>query len=340
MRRLCQMKKLLAILFAGSISGQAAQSFFSELKYQHADAPLSLTSESSGHDLDSYTSKFGYRRSYGAWTSEASLNLIRSDYRNIVLKNRAQQPFGLSHARPVESSFDLTQSFDRGPRGSSLNVFTYLSQSPYATQGFRLNHYESFYNKSTVVGLTLGALKQRAPEDFFVDKDFVVKARPQRIHAVEVSPYVEQSLSERYKIRLKGLYAQRREERPPQWGVRLLQAFAFTDRLFSQFELGYLRESHRTGLKNERGYFDARFLKIQGSWEIVYDVVGTLSYGLVSEVENDPRSKTKVRIGSDQYALAFNYEIAGLKIKNEASYYATNSTTRGYSFLGGIEWPW
>lgn len=325
--------------FVGSAEVWAATSLIFESKYTHVKQPLRLSSNSNGHDLSTLSAKSGIRSDLGPnLSSEFSLSLVHADYRNLQLKDRGQNPKPINNPRPYTKNFEGSLSWNQGPRGSSLGLFSNLGLDIYATQGFSIGYFESFYNKSSVLGFTYTGLRQKAPEDFFIDKDFQIKARPQRIHAQELSSYFEQSFTEDYKARLSLNAGERKEERPYFYGAKLRQALAFSDQVFSQLELGFIRESRRDRLKNERGYFEAKFLKISGSFEIFYDFILSPAYTLMVEHERDPRSNTKMRIGSDQYSLGASYDLSSYTLRSEVQYYATNSSSQGYSIQGTVQW--
>ncbi len=337
--RMCSFV-LPTFLLAGIASAESSYTIVSEFDSSVVREPLALTSQSTGEQSRTYSASLGFKLNglEQYYTAQTLLKTTRPDYSTTVLHNSSMVPQSMSNPNDLEYNIDFQLGWSKGPRGISFGYISGINESPYKLDFGSLRYFESFYEKSTILEIELRMLSQKSPDDFFVDRDFKVKERPQRIHASEAILGWEQIISEKYKLRLQARAGQRKEDRPPQFGYSLGQAYAFSDQFFAKLNLEHVQESRNASLQNERGYFSASSARAEFTIEPIYDFLLSASYALGVEFEEDPRVNSKTRIGSDQYGLGARYSTGAFVFDLSGNYTVTNSPTRSLSIKGGLQW--
>jgi hypothetical protein len=282
------------------------------------------------------------------FTLSSALTTTQPDYSNylVIQKNGAQIPLSQllaggssgSGSSGTELSAAASMAWDSGPRSASLSWLGNVNSSPFAVQALTASYTEGFYEKTTLLGARASAYTARQPDSFYIDTAFVTRERPQLIHGNELAVFVDQVLTERCKVGAELSTADREEDRPRNVGGVLRGAYAFTDRVFGQLALTRIDELRSQPLLDERGYFTLSAAELSLTYEPWVDVLISPSYGWVLEDENDPRTGSEVRVGSDQYGLGLRYRRGAWDFELKSAYRATNTDLTDVMLGGGVTW--
>ena len=302
----------------GSLLGQTQVSLFSQT--------LQYKAEGIGHGL----------------TVLSAITTTQPDYSNYLVTQRDGTTVPLSQAlggNPLsELSASAGISWDAGPHSAQVSWLGNLNSSPFAVQAVSASYAEGFYEKTTLIGAHVTAYTAAQPDSFYIDTDFVTRERPQLIHGNEVAATCDQVLSERFKAGLELSTADREEDRPRNIGAVLRSAYAATDRLFARLALTRIDELRSQPLLDERGYFTLSAAEFSLTYEPWVDVLISPSYAWVIEDEDDPRTGSQVRVGSDQYGLDLRYRRGGWDFDLKSAYRATNTNLTDVVLGGGVTW--
>jgi hypothetical protein len=274
------------------------------------------------------------------FTISGSMTRAEPDYSGylVTLHDGSEVPLSSQAGTAEEYSASSHLSWNQGAHSASLGWTGNVDPSPFWQQSVDLSYTETFFNKTTAVGVKASAGTLKQPVDYFVDLNFVTEQRPMLIHANSFSVIADQVITERYKIEAEADTGDREEDRPRNLGASLRQTYALTDRLFARLDLSRIAELHSEPLLNERGYF--RLTSAEGflTWEPVIDFLATCSYGYVVENESDPRTGREVQVGSDQFGLGLRYRRGAWSYQTKAAYRVSNTAIHDSFVEGGLEW--
>lgn len=329
---------MLCSASAGALTSQAYTSMQVEVKRGALDIfdlnrryGVNTLSEIVGYRVD------GIARHY---SMDVAFTLTQPDYSSVLIRDNQQNEKLLSELVRVRNELSVSAGaeYQQGADAASLRWVGSISESPFAFQSVEANYRRSFFNRSTALGVAATYLSQRAPESYYLDSNFVIRRRPTTINGVELRVSGEQTISEKWKIGLEAGASQRIEERPPHLAFVLKQAYALTDRLFVNLQVGYATELRSVPLKDERGYFRNVGGQVGLTVEPWYDVLISAGYGLLVEDEEDPRTGRWVQVAGDQYAVGVRYRLARFEIRLDAAYVRTNTRVENLRGSGGVRW--
>ncbi|MCB0405420.1 MAG: hypothetical protein KDD51_11595 [Bdellovibrionales bacterium] len=330
-----------AILISRSVLAWTSQAFTS-MEVDVKRGALDIFDLNRSYGVSTLSEIVGYRTEGIAshFNAEVALTFSQPDYSSVLIRDKNQNEKLLSEMVSArnELSAAVGAEYQRGADSASLKWSGSLTQSPFAFQSFLASYRRSFFNRSTVVGVSGVYLLQHAPESYYLDSDFNTRNRPTRINGVEAQVTGEQSLSTRWKVAAELAASQRLEERPPNLRVVLRQAYAVSNRVFVSMQFDYASELRSVPLKDERGYFRNLGGQVGLTVEPWYDFLVTAAYGLLVEDEEDPRSGRWVQVAGDQYALGLRYRLARLEFRIEAAYVRTNTKVDAVRASGGVRW--
>lgn len=274
------------------------------------------------------------------FSTQAEIAIVQPDYSSVLVRNQkgAQLPLSLTMGNQTEFLLDLSADWARGSDRASLGWKGSLGESPFASHLLHAAYTRSFFSQTSSLGIEGSYLSQAQPSSFFIDRDFQNKARPTLIHAYEAAFLYEQTLTENWKMRNRMGVSRRLEERPLNYFISTQQAYALSDRLFANLKLNYADELRSQPLLNERGYFRAYGATLGLHAELFYDLLVSLSYGILFERERDPRSAREIEVASDQYGFGVHYSLSKMTLNAEAGYVVTNTNIKHLSVSGGATW--
>ncbi len=275
----------------------------------------------------------------GHYFVESGVTLTHPDYSSVTLVDATGKSRLLSGdvRGTVEPTAEVTAGYAKGSHSVQVGWRGALTDTPFASQLLRATVAESFFAQTTTLGLSLAYLGQAQPDSFFLDKDFLLKLRPNRVHAYEANVSWDQTLTENWKGRLQAGVSQRVEERPLGLSLIARQRVALGDRLFAGLD-GIYAEEPGGDLKNERGYFQQFGVTASISAEPIYDFLVTVSYGVLWERERDPRDLSHVQVAADSYALALAFPFQNLEAQTSGRYVVTNTGIKSVSLTGSLLW--
>ena len=343
MRTHLQWICLIAGLSASQSYAQSQTiSLGSEYRSVQGSLNPSLLLNGPGNSINEMRSVLGYKVEdfVQALTLSGSLVHVMPDYSGYLLTTRTGGQTPLSQQFTLRNEFlgSAFLTWASGPVIASLGWSGSLSPSPFYMQSVALRTSYSFYNKTSTIGTQLLWSAQDQPLSYYIDTDFITRARPKTLHSTAVAAFWEQILTERWKSSVQFTGGTRIEDRPPNLGVSVRQGYAMLDRLFSQLAFSTARELTTIALKDDRGYFSMSAVESSLTYEPWIDFLVTASYAIVAEYESNPNTQNSIQVGSDQFGLAFNYRTHGWGFDLKSSYHITNTQLHSLSVSGGLTW--
>jgi hypothetical protein len=292
---------------------------------------LSQTRETLGYKLEDVFQNF---------TVSGTVVNAAPDYSQYLVISKTGNPEPLSNLVQTGNEFSASfaTTYAKSSTLATLGWNGSLNQSPFAAQTFNAAAIEGFYNKSTLLGVSLIYGFQDQPESYYIDSDFHSQARPVLLHSLILGTNWDQILTERWKLSLSLSTGTRYEDRPRNIGLSLKQAYALSDRIFCQFTLSDIQELHSEPLKDERGYFSIHTAQLDVTFEPWIDFLITPSYAYVIEGENNPDPGSLFQIGSDQVGLSLGYRKNRLGLNLKTAYRRTNTSLSDLFLDGGVTW--
>jgi hypothetical protein len=302
----------------------------------------SLTGPASGR-ISSNSENFGYRIQglLSQLTLSGGVTLTQPDYSNYLLRDALGQNRSLSASQVNLTEIVGVQSFEWSGGAHTTNLFWSgsLNQSPFSYQSGTASYQISLFEKATLIGVRATYLRQEQPADYFINnRTFQNQARPRVIHASEFVGTYEQLLTDRWKMYFDLSTAYRMEERPRNVGITLGQGYALTSHVTLQAKAARFMELRSDPLLNERGYFSLTSGELALTFEPIYDLLITTSYGLLVEREFEPSTGAETQVATDQFGLGVRYPIRNIELRLQGSLGLTNTTYQILNFAGGLTW--
>ncbi|MDZ4678166.1 MAG: hypothetical protein SGI74_11740 [Oligoflexia bacterium] len=270
----------------------------------------------------------------------SSVTVLQPDYSSYIVRDRQGNERRLSEIgkkRTQEYQGMAHLTLATSSHSANLRVTSSLSDSPFKMQKIDLSFEEGFFNKSTLLGVEYSYQQQVQPLSYFIDRDLATKARAVTINTSSIALYYEQIISKKMKNLVKTTSTQRLGERPRNFGIEDRLGYALTRHIYLQGMAGYISEDEQSALHDERGYFNLAKGELAVTYEPIYDLLLSVSYGLLIESEYEPRTDTKTKVGTDQYGLGFQYSYGDWRFQLTGAYYVAQIANGG-SVLGGITW--
>ena len=319
-----------------------SQTFYTSVEADVRNGALDVSDLGRKFNVSAFSQQLGYRidNLAGPLSVQGFITSSQPDYSSVLIQDAQGQskPLSESSTTLVEWSSELSADLSLGTHLLSVTLGGTLSESPFTQSRASISYTRSFFNQTTAVSLSATYLNQAQPKSFYFDSNFRLLQRPLNIYGNELVLSADQVFTENWKGRWSLTTAERQNERPRNWGTSVVQAYALTDRLFSELRLNYATEGRSQTLLNERGYFDQWGFKTQLSYEPIYDLLLSVSYGQVIERESDPRDGTVLQVASDQYGIGVSYQFPTLLISLSTGYIESNTNIYNYTFNGGLTW--
>ena len=270
---------------------------------------------------------------------KAQLDQAFVDYATQEFRNANMQTIRVQeNPERTEYTGSVTAEYEHDFLTSRFSLTTNLGNVLFPVRGAAVGQSFSFYNQATQIDWDYQWIEQTRPDDFFINRQLRTQKRSRTIETQRLSLGAEQTLSERYKVRLESLYQHKINERPPAFGFSLKQAYALSSALFFQLEGSRYFENKNSSLLNERGRFSAWVAKASMTTEPFVDWLLTLSYGLTLEQESFPDTGIVEQLGSDQYSMGVKYSWRTYSADIKGSVIRTNINTQSAQLEGGLTW--
>jgi hypothetical protein len=271
---------------------------------------------------------------------KASVNSKRSDYSSTILRDR------LGNQTKLGDSFDGLETssetgLDFSARGHMANIDygRMLSRSPYPYDAWNAGYSYGFFAGTTTVGGNYSSTRLSVPRSFYIDpRDFVTRKRPESLTSQRLEVFLEQVLSETWKLHVRGFQGVRFEDRPKHLGTELRLGHAISDRWFARLDLGTLREGRNQTLKDERGYFSLYWAEVEASFEPIYDLTLSAAFGTTIERESIPYALVTRQVGSDNYGLKASYRGGPWTATIAGALARSNTDFRSRSITAELAW--
>lgn len=276
----------------------------------------------------------------GHWSLQGALSRVAADYDTIQVRDRNGNLGPLSTQASGQGEYLLQAGlqWNKGDDKLGASGTATLSSSPFPAQSGSAFYERALASQTSRIRLQGSWAKQGQPVDYYTDSNFSTQQRPVEVNASALRLSLEQLMSERWKVGFEVSTGIRIEDRPRNWGAEIKQAYALTDYWFIQLRGGGAFEPQNQNLKNERGYFDIAYGELQATYEPIYDLLITLSYGLVVEHEALPVARSTSQVGSDQFGMEVSYRWGEFDFRLLGSYRLTNLPSRDLGISGEVAW--
>jgi hypothetical protein len=194
--------------------------------------------------------------------------------------------------------------------------------NPYQKRGALASYEYYFLRKTTILGGDFIYFEQKSPLTYYQNSNFQMRPKRTLSYGQKETLRLEQILSANSKIKLSVFRGQKKHERPSHLGGEISLSNAFQKRWYFLLNSYTISENTSEPLLDDRGYYKSYGGSLQTTYEITYDLLCSLTYGLDVEEENDPRNRFKQRSGTDSYGIGVKY------IKNIYSYRILAETSK------------
>ncbi|MBF0361869.1 MAG: hypothetical protein HQK49_12705 [Oligoflexia bacterium] len=268
------------------------------------------------------------------------LSIEKPYYDEQIIMNENGQKKSLSELesnRVVPSLSNTLEYIDKNQL-ISTTISSTLNKSPYRQLSGTFGYTHFFFLRTTEIGIEASYLQQKQPRTFFINNDFRLEQRPETIYANQLKIFWEQILSSDFKVKTEIQSSERKKERPRNFGAEVSLALFLSDRLFSIFKGNYITEGKSQTLHDERGYFSLYGADLQITYEPIYDLFVSSTYGICIEEEKDTRSNFRQWVGTDTYGLGGKYIMTKISLYFLGSFSNSNTGSNDINLSGGISW--
>ena len=264
----------------------------------------------------------------------------KNDYSNYILRDRFGRETFLSESfSSSENNLEAGLDFARGPHLAAITHSRSVGATPFPYHSNNISYSISPWNGSTQFGLGFSSSRQEQPANFYIDpRDFRNRVRPRSLTSQREDLFYEQTITEKLKSRATIFRGNRFEDRPTHFGGELRLAYALLDNLALRLDSGLLRERRNETLRDDRGYFSARWAELQAGYEPFLDLIFTIAIGTTIEHEDRPWDKVRRQVGSDSLGLKTSYRQANWLASLSANATRTNTSYRNRALSGDFTW--
>lgn len=278
------------------------------------------------------------------WTISSSVKLSKLDSSQLTTKGAKGQDI-LLDAKDNQTTSVLSAgvTYNKGIATSTMMAGQSVDSSVYQTRTFSLESLWTLNSMTTNLGIQFSRLESDRPQNYFFDNFFSDASlrwqlRPNRITRDRWTGSVEQIWNDNYKTRTELWYQQRNQERPQAAGLEIKNGYSLNSRQVLRADIGTASEDRRQTLLDERGYFQMNWLEAAYSQGLTYNFWLTVSYGMLQEIESEPRSGRKTQMGSDIYGLKALYSGRGWKASIKWESLESNNDFKSQQMQGALEW--
>lgn len=273
-------------------------------------------------------------------TAQASVVAVKPDYSQFLIRERSGtvRPLMAGREAPMEYQAGAAVSFSKGPWLASADHAGSANQTPLPFRSTKVAAEYGLWERGTVFGFSLLHRVDQRPEIFFIDRDYVNRSRPVTLTSQIFEASYEQVLSERAKILILARNGQRFEDRPQNYGAEARAFYSLSDRWGIKAAAGRIEEESSSRLRDEQGRFRVTWGELEATYEPIYGLLLSGSYGQVVEDEDDRMDGRSLRYGTDLYALLARYRTrkATFQALVRTGFSNTGATMNTYS--GGVTW--
>ncbi len=272
---------------------------------------------------------------FGPFQNYFNLRADQVDYSDYIIIDQFAAESRLSDIVDHDLEYYVDNTFEYSKYGLTVGIslFGHVSESPFKTRGAALRITQDFYNKTSTIGGELTLSRTDMPINFSATDQ-----RPTHIDLDYTKIFYQQVLGPSSKVRLNLITGRRKQDRPRNYGVIGEYGHAISDALYSQLKLAYIKESQRSELLDERGYFSLASAQLLLTYEPVYDLLLSASYSLCRETEDDPRTHNRNQVGVDTYGMGIRYLLNEFEVEVMGALGRSNTLAKDYSLAGGIKW--
>lgn len=278
------------------------------------------------------------------WTISTSAKLSKLDPSQLTTKgSKGQNVLWDAKNNQTTSILSAGVSYSKGISTSTLKAGQSFDSSVYQTRTFSLESLLTLNSMTTNLGLQFSRNETDRPtnyyfDNFFSDASLKWQLRPNRITRNRWTGSVEQIWNDNYKTKTELWYQPQNQERPQAAGIEIKNGYSLNSRQVLRADIGTASEDRRQALLDERGYFQMNWLETAFSQGLTYNFWLTASYGLLQEIESEPRSSRKTQIGSDIYGLKALYSGRGWNASVKWESLESNNDFKSQQMQGALEW--
>lgn len=256
----------------------------------------------------------------------------------INLENNISVPIG-NESSVFNNSFQLSSTYTIDDLSYSANISMPLNKEYFYSRSYGLGIEKSFYNRSTLVGATFSNNRMWSPQSYFTDPVTFKKKQTPLINSNNYySLYLDQTLSQKDKMRVTFGHQEKNKIRPAHYLAALKYGHAFENGFFVKLGHSYVFEEKSDALFDSTGYLNNHNTSVEVSYEVNYDLLVSASYDLIVENGEDPRFDSEFRVGVDQYGLGLSYELSDYLLNIQASLVNSNTDVNIVNVSGGVSW--
>lgn len=330
---------LIPILFSGKALA-FSQKLSSEFEVKNTRQPLGVFGIERSSKVKNQNLQLGYEaegiKKY--YYSSLFFTANDPDYTDLKIVNEEGNEEPLTGTSALETKVSATFGIQKNTHNFNIGINSFIDDAPYKDKGISFTFEESFYNRTTIFGLNASFTKYYRPTSYYLAQDYQLIKRPSEVNGNTSSIYLIQALSDRIKIRVDAVTAQRIEERPRNIGLKIKSGFVLSDILYGKLSAGHIRELKSMDLKNDRGYFQVTESEAELIFEPVFDLLLAFSYQLAIEREDNPGTGEILQVGTDSFGLGANYLMGKTELYSKMLYSKTNSKTEDVVFNMGMSW--
>jgi hypothetical protein len=270
----------------------------------------------------------------------AAATRAKNDYSNYILRDRFGRETFLSKSfNTDEKNLDSGLDFTRGAHLASFTHSRSVGATPFPYHSNTISYALSLWNGASQAGAAFSSSRQEQPANFYIDpRNFRNRERARSLTSQREELFYEQTITEKFKSRATLFHGNRFEDRPTHLGGELRLAYALLDNLALRLDSGLLRESRKEVLRDDRGYFSARWAELQVGYEPALDLVVTVALGTTIEHEDTPWDNIRRQVGSDSFGTKLSYRRGSWLANLAANSSITNTSYRNRSFSGEFTW--
>jgi hypothetical protein len=270
----------------------------------------------------------------------SEFKLERLDYSTYTIRQLGGNEISLKELGQDENELFFTQraNWQKGRHEIDLSLFGHLTPSPFRQRGGTFLYGHKLNQSLSKIYISGLYFTQQMPFNSYIDHQFQEQVRARKVIGQQLELGVEQILSEKNKIKLNTFLGEKKNERPPHWGVGGEYAHGLRDDLFAKAKMSYIKERKDQKLLDERGYFDYLRTGFSLTYEPVFDLLLSGSYSFLRERESDPRLDSAIQVGSDTFGLGVEALFNGWTMLIKGSYSLTNTDESTQYYVGGVRW--
>ncbi len=278
------------------------------------------------------------------WTVLATVKMTTLDSSQLDVKSASGKDVHLDESKNQTTTVGTGGfTFSNGTYQSTLKYGSSLDSSLFQTRNLTFENNYNLNSQTTSLGLLFSKAENDRPENYFFDNYFSDgslnwKPRPTRVTKNKWQGSVDQLWNDNYKTRTELFYLERNQVRPQSAGLIFKNSYSFNSRQIGRVDLGTAADDKSQDLLDERGYFQMNWIESSWTQAINFNLWCSASYGVIQEIESEPRLSKKTQTGSDVYGLKLKYFGKAWTADIKWESLESNTNFRSQQFNGALEW--